>query len=383
MQSHASRHVISERLEDLHPDRSAPFPKGVIKDEIAVAYGRRGIQKLIDVLSLPDEELPDESKAHALHVLNGLLTTQEQKLDAISIGAVPTLTHLVESSLNAQVVKLSTEALGSLVQVSQGRKAVMTRGSLVALSEALKKTPEAAAGAIRRFVSSNEGVLLLMAEPSILGLLVAALVALSERGTSDDININSYVNAAAALASIGTTDGGIISSLENNVPSVVVALINRGLTGDLRFETKLNDLLEAGASCLSQCCHLPDGRRVVREAGGVDALSTILHVAQFSRPTLVASTSALMALSVEEPSKLPIMKNGGARLISLLKGEDEQLSGNARAALTSSCENLDARKIMALLLSEEDQKTVLFKGPLPPTPPDFRYKVLLAGPVGR
>lgn len=46
MQSHASRHVVSEFLKDLHPDLSAPFPKGVIEDEIAEAYGRRSIPKV-------------------------------------------------------------------------------------------------------------------------------------------------------------------------------------------------------------------------------------------------------------------------------------------------------------------------------------------------
>ncbi len=75
MQSHASRHVCSEFLKDLHPDLSPPFPKvrstnslrlgfaaarplsdassllddtpqEPIKDEIAVAYGRRGIIKV-------------------------------------------------------------------------------------------------------------------------------------------------------------------------------------------------------------------------------------------------------------------------------------------------------------------------------------------------
>ena len=66
MQSHASRHVVSERLEDRHPDRSPPFPQGIIEDEIALAYGRRGIKKLVDVISLPDNVLPDESKAHAV-----------------------------------------------------------------------------------------------------------------------------------------------------------------------------------------------------------------------------------------------------------------------------------------------------------------------------
>jgi hypothetical protein len=70
MQSHASIHVVSEFLKDLHPDLSEPFPKvscshhgaancslckpsaallpvqEVIKDEIAVAYGRRSVPKV-------------------------------------------------------------------------------------------------------------------------------------------------------------------------------------------------------------------------------------------------------------------------------------------------------------------------------------------------
>jgi hypothetical protein len=319
---------------------------------------------------------------HISGVLNCLLSTQEQKMDAIAEGAVAPLTHLVESSTHLEVITLSTKALGYLVQVSQGRKEVVKIG-MVAITEALKKSPEAAAGAIRQFVSSNDGVLLLLAEPSLLNLVVTALVALAERSTDELVNVNAFINAAAALASICTTDAGIVSSLENNVPSVIVALVNRGLDGDLKFDPKLNDLLEAGAFCLAQCSHFPQGRKVVREAGGVEAISTILHVAQFSRAPLVAATTALMAVSVEEESKLPLMKSGGVRLVALLRGEDEQLSSNARAALTSSCENLEARKIMALMLSEADQKTILFRGPLPPTPPDFRYTVLLAGPQQR
>lgn len=106
MQSHASRHVVSERLEDRHPDNSAPFPKAALTDEIALAYGRRGVQKLVDVISLPDDALPDDSKAHALRVLLGLLSTQEQKMDAVQIGSVPPLVHLVETSPHAQVIPL-------------------------------------------------------------------------------------------------------------------------------------------------------------------------------------------------------------------------------------------------------------------------------------
>ncbi len=73
----------------------------VIKDEVAVAYGRRSITKvctascsdiqhpcwfphhwcsqLIAVLALEEEELPDNLREHALRIFNALLTTQEQK----------------------------------------------------------------------------------------------------------------------------------------------------------------------------------------------------------------------------------------------------------------------------------------------------------------
>lgn len=140
MQSHASRHVVSEFLKDLHPDLSEPFPKvylstpfcskkpyhnigwypsqGVITDEIALAYGRRGITKasgpaslhaqamhvlqfisrmasttlvhhhlpclilqLVAVLALPDDVLESEDeRAHALRIFNALLSTQVRVL---------------------------------------------------------------------------------------------------------------------------------------------------------------------------------------------------------------------------------------------------------------------------------------------------------------
>lgn len=38
------------------------------------------MRKLIDVLSLPADQLPDDDRAHALRVLLGLMTTQEQKV---------------------------------------------------------------------------------------------------------------------------------------------------------------------------------------------------------------------------------------------------------------------------------------------------------------
>ena len=43
----------------------------------------------------------------------------------------------------------------------------------------------------------------------------------------------------------------------------------------------------------------------------------------------------------------------------------------------SAAEHLEARRILDQLMTKEEQKDVLFKGPLPKAPPDYRYSVLV------
>ncbi len=267
MQSHASRHVASEFLKDRHPDLSDPFPKvcgplsntfenchddahlqEVIFDEIAVAYGRRGIQKvstpawcmvhltdtppsmqLKDVLALPDESLADENRAHALRVLLGMLTTQEHKTDAVAEGACEPLTALVRRCLDPEVLRLSCEALGSLAMVQQGREAIVKAEGVQALTDALETSPEAAAGALRYFAMSSQGVKLL--HPT-LDLVVPALVALIERPKDEGVSLRACENAAATLSSLASTDDGIVACLAHGVPKCIVGLMERGVTGD-------------------------------------------------------------------------------------------------------------------------------------------------------
>ena len=55
-----------------------------------------------------------------------------------------------------------------------------------------------------------------------------------------------------------------------------------------------------------------------------------------------------------------------------------ELESNARAALASACESLEARALVGTLLEKpEHWVQLLYQGPLPPTPPDFRYKVAI------
>lgn len=54
------------------------------------------------------------------------------------------------------------------------------------------------------------------------------------------------------------------------------------------------------------------------------------------------------------------------------QGDDEELVSNGRAALVSSCEHLDARRMLAPLLTEQEQRQLLFQDRLPPVPPHFK-----------
>jgi hypothetical protein len=75
------------------PRSSHTHTQGVIPDEIAEAYGRKGVTKLVNVLGLPASDLSDEKRAHALRVLIGLLTTQEQKVRCVHVHTTHPSSH--------------------------------------------------------------------------------------------------------------------------------------------------------------------------------------------------------------------------------------------------------------------------------------------------
>lgn len=327
------------------------------------------------MLNLPAGDLSHEDRAHALRVFNKLLTTQEQKLDAIGEGAAVPLTGLITlEGQDPEVLRLCCEALESIAQVHQGRLAIVENHGGQALTQAMQIAPEAAAGALRRFSQSNDGVQLLA--PG-LDLIVPALVSLIEEHKQDGVSCRACENAAAMLSGAATTDDGILCCLKHNVPLCIVHLIDRGLTGDFRFEKDLMSCLEQCSACLEQVAHHPDGKTAVREADGIRALGQVLETARWHRPTVVRASAALMAVSIEKDSKVPIVLHAGKPLVRLLKGDDAELTSNARAALVSSCEHLEARRNLGPLLSEQEQKSILYRGPMPPTPPDFRYNVVL------
>lgn len=370
MQSHASRHVVSEFLKDLHPYLDPPFPKEVIKDEIAVAYGRRGTHKLIAVLGLP--ELPDEDRAHCLRVFNDLLTTQEIKLNAVSDGAIPPLLKLVATSESSEVRRLSCTALASLNQVLQGRGTLVEEDGLPVLTTALFTTPEAAAGALRAISSCMDGVQLLLRH---LALVVPQLTQMINGAPSDKklYTIRACENAAATLAGITTKDDGIVAALESHVPRSMVALAQRGIAGDFKFEAEVMALIEQCAFCLQQMSHHQMGKTALREAEAIPVLCKMLGLNQ--KETTKRALSALMGISIEKEAKRPVIDAGGAVLARLVRSGDPDLSTNARSVLLNCCEDLRARRTVEASFTTLELQNLV--GTLKSTPPDYRYNVAL------
>ncbi|KAG2423925.1 hypothetical protein HYH02_015264 [Chlamydomonas schloesseri] len=370
MQSHSSRHVVSEHLKDLHPDLSEPFPQHVIEDEVAEAHGRRAIPKLVAVLALP--ELPDDQRAHALRILNGLLSTQEHKTNAVAEGAAPPLCQLVSQCRDDEVRRLSCSALASLGQVMAGRNGIVAAGGLPVLTEALQTTPEQAAAALKSFAVSNDGAAQLNVER---GAIVPALVTLLSQPTDPAFTLTAFTNALSTLEGMTRTDDGVLAALDGGVPACLVALARRGLGGDLKFEGRLMELLQLVATCLEQICHHAAGKAACREAEAHKVLAELLTLQH--RETIKHAAAALMVLAVEKESKVNVMLHAGVSLVRLMRGDDAELAANARDAVAAAAEHLEARRTAEMLLSMEERELLLWRGPPPETPPDYRYHVEL------
>tara|TARA_B100000482_G_scaffold78530_1_gene55787 strand:+ start:166 stop:489 length:324 start_codon:yes stop_codon:yes gene_type:complete len=82
-QSHATRFYDGQALQERHPDLTEPSLGDVVKDEIAIAFGRRHVHKLVELVSLPKEDLTPEKRATALRYLLGTLTNQSKNASKI------------------------------------------------------------------------------------------------------------------------------------------------------------------------------------------------------------------------------------------------------------------------------------------------------------
>ena len=122
--------------------------------EIAVAYGRRSLRKLISVLQLP-HHTPEEL-THCLEVILSLLCFQEQKNEAINLGAAECLIRHVCSESN-EVTSMACKALSSMAQMLNGREETVRHGGIEALASAMQRAPVEASACLMAISRTLDG----------------------------------------------------------------------------------------------------------------------------------------------------------------------------------------------------------------------------------
>lgn len=121
--------------------------------EVAVAYGRRSLPKLLAVLAV--EQHP-EQLAHCLRVLAPLLAEQEQKAEAIKLGAAKQLiVHAGSDDVN--LASLACDAIACLCTLMAGREAVVQGGGIAAIARVMPQAPEKAAKCLMVMSRSMDG----------------------------------------------------------------------------------------------------------------------------------------------------------------------------------------------------------------------------------
>jgi hypothetical protein len=89
---------VSDQLTDRYPYESG-FRHEKDVAEVSHAYGRRGIERYCWLIS-PHDDLPitDDGRVKALHEIADLLSCQETKSEAVSLGIVPSCSRLLTAA---------------------------------------------------------------------------------------------------------------------------------------------------------------------------------------------------------------------------------------------------------------------------------------------
>lgn len=142
MQSHASRHVVSEHLKDRYPCYSSGSyqckdsrPKDV--RDVKVAYGRHAIQQVL--AQLRD---PCNGAAEGMAALSLVLATQEMKAEAIRFEAPRVLISYLDPNVDVSVVRAACCNLAHLIRLIDGCGATVLHGGIEALISVLDMAPK-------------------------------------------------------------------------------------------------------------------------------------------------------------------------------------------------------------------------------------------------
>jgi hypothetical protein len=116
--------------------------QAVDPEEVVVAYGRRQLPKLLAVLSLSG--LSADKKIHCLHTLRSVCTTQEQKAEAVALGAPWQIISCITTA-NCGIAEAACLALEPLVSIMDGQLQVFECNGVKCLTSVLPLAPVAAA----------------------------------------------------------------------------------------------------------------------------------------------------------------------------------------------------------------------------------------------
>jgi hypothetical protein len=122
--------------------------------EIAIAYGRRELPKLLSVLSRPNGS--SEESLKCLKALTDVLITQEQKAQAISLGAPKQIIRHLNSD-NRWVCESACHALTKLVMLMHGREEAVNHGGVKAVTQVLHLIPVAATRCLMEISKTLQG----------------------------------------------------------------------------------------------------------------------------------------------------------------------------------------------------------------------------------
>uniref|UniRef100_A0A7S4B4T8 Armadillo repeat-containing protein 8 n=1 Tax=Chrysotila carterae TaxID=13221 RepID=A0A7S4B4T8_CHRCT len=254
---------------------------------LSLAYGNRGVAKLIQ--SLQAEE-PEEETSLTLLTLNGLLSNQENKMKAISHEPplVPVLTKLLAAP-DAETRKLSAQTLASLSLVYQGRLAVREADTVAPLTELVGTDEEAVAessgAALLALSTSRDGcVVLAEHEADLVPTLTHALSAPTPVA----------LNALSTLANLLRQDIGVTTALQSGIVPQL-----RNMILPMEFPPKV---VVSALQATWNLANTPDGKVALVDAEFLPVLSH--HCAQGDPQVRRLSAGCLMAMTINKQGKL-------------------------------------------------------------------------------
>ena len=350
-QSHATRFYDGQALQERHPDLTEPFHGDVVKDEIAIAFGRRHVHKLVELVSLPKEDLTPEKRATALRYLLGTLTNQESKAESIGTNvAAPLVVHITDDS--DDVRRIACEVMASLATSRDGRTSLIAADAVTATAMKMLKdrNPEvrgAACTFFAAFSSTHDGAkhMLEAADGSVFEKMVKML-----DDSADKTPTSAKISACEALGGCTLTDEGVYSGLEQRLSKALVRVLERE---DARMSSELR---AQAARVLKNICQVEIGRVQCLDAGAVKALAPLLR--STDADVRLQAAGCLQAIALEVDAKMPVCEAARVNLVMLLRDPVASVVQNAVGAIRASSDLPDARRKFFPMLGAKDKDVV-------------------------